>query len=441
MSRWLLTSALLLAILTTGFVSFAPHAAYADDLSQTALEKQLKDIESQIAALQSQLAATQSAKQTLTKKIQQLQIQENKLRLEIRSVNLRIQTLTGQIHTTQAAISDAELKLERYQKQLTTLLLTLNTNEQTPLMVVFFSRDGMSAFFDDLQNYNRITNEIKDLTRLAKNTKATLEQKKAELANQQDDAKQLLSINLAAEHSLTDHLHEQTQLLQNTKGQEANYQTALADTKKRAAEIRSRLYELFGTTKQINFGDAVKIAQWVSGQTGVRTAFLLAILTQETSLGKNVGTCNRAGDPPEKSWRVVMKPDRDQEPFQTITSELGMNIDTTPISCPLKDKNGNQYGWGGAMGPAQFIPSTWMGYRTKVAAITGKTANPWDIRDAFIAAAIKLKSDGANGTDDGDWKAAMRYFSGSTNVKYRFYGDSVLELTHKYEKDIQDINQ
>ena len=30
----------------------------------------------------------------------------------------------------------------------------------------------------------------------------------------------------------------------------------------------------------------------------MRPAFLLAILTQESDLGKNVGTCNRAGDPP-----------------------------------------------------------------------------------------------------------------------------------------------
>jgi membrane-bound lytic murein transglycosylase B len=106
----------------------------------------------------------------------------------------------------------------------------------------------------------------------------------------------------------------------------------------------------------------------------------------------------------------------------------------------MRDKNGKQVGWGGAMGPAQFIPSTWMGYRAKVTALTGHaTANPWDIRDAFLASAIKLKGDGADGTDDGDWKAAMRYFSGSTNTKYRFYGDNVIKTTNQYLKDIADL--
>jgi membrane-bound lytic murein transglycosylase B len=173
----------------------------------------------------------------------------------------------------------------------------------------------------------------------------------------------------------------------------------------------------------------------------VPAAFLLAILTQESNLGKNVGTCNRPGDPPEKSWKVVMKPTRDQEPFKTITSELGRDPDITPVSCPMKNKDGSQMGWGGAMGPAQFIPSTWMGYRARVAAITGKAADPWDIRDAFVAAALLLKSNGADETRDGQWKAAMRYFSGGTNTRYRFYGDNVLATTAKYEQDIKDLKQ
>jgi len=192
-----------------------------------------------------------------------------------------------------------------------------------------------------------------------------------------------------------------------------------------------------GATAQVTFGEAVEIAKWASSHTGVRAAFLLAILTQESNLGKNVGTCNRAGDPPEKSWRMVMKPDRDQQPFQQITTDLGLDIETTPVSCPMR-QNGKQVGWGGAMGPAQFIPSTWMGYKDKVAAITGKTADPWDIKDAFLASAIKLKAGGA-GTVQGEWAAAMRYFSGGTNPRFRFYGDNVVTTANRYQQDIDAL--
>ena len=90
------------------------------------------------------------------------------------------------------------------------------------------------------------------------------------------------------------------------------------------------------------------------------------------------------------------------------------------------------------MGPAQFIPSTWLGYKNRVSAITGKTADPWDIRDAFLAAAIKLAADGGT-SEGGEWAAAMRYFSGTTNTAYRFYGDNVVAQTAKYESDINQL--
>ncbi len=136
-----------------------------------------------------------------------------------------------------------------------------------------------------------------------------------------------------------------------------------------------------------------------------------------------------------------MHPERDQEPFKEITKELGLNIETTPVSCPMRDARGRRLGWGGAMGPAQFIPSTWQGYKSQVVAFTGQaTANPWDIRDAFAAAAILLSRNGArNGGEDSEWAAAMRYFSGSTNKRFRFYGDNVLARAKQYEKDIADL--
>ncbi|HZZ99258.1 MAG TPA: hypothetical protein VFK07_00920, partial [Candidatus Paceibacterota bacterium] len=86
---------------------------------------------------------------------------------------------------------------------------------------------------------------------------------------------------------------------------------------------------------------------------------------------------------------------------------------TTPVSCP-QFINGKQYGWGGAMGPAQFIPSTWMGYRDRVSQIVGHPANPWNIEDAFTAAAVKLAAGGATSqTTAGEVAASKAYYSGN----------------------------
>ena len=406
------------------------------------LESQLKDIEAQIAEFEKELKTTQTEKKTLTNKINTLKNTQATLKLQIKKTNIVINDLDGKITVTESEITKNKKKAERLKSDIGAIISLINQKDETLLLEILATENNLAEFYNKIHDYTLLSQAIGDMMTKLKAVQQQLTEKQNNLEEQQEEAKNLLSLKTLQQQQLVGTLSEQAELLETTKGKESEYQKTISDTKKIAAEIRSRIYELLGGGKQINFGEAVDLANWVSQQTGIRPAFLLAILTQESSLGKNIGTCNRAGDPPEKSWRVIMKPTRDQEPFQTITSELGKDIDTTPVSCPMKDSKGNQVGWGGAMGPAQFIPSTWMGYRKKVTAITGNSvASPWDNRDAFLASALLLKANGANGTDDGDWKAAMRYFSGGTNLAYRFYGDNVIKTTNKYIADIADLNK
>ncbi len=404
------------------------------------LEAELAGIEAQINDYQNQLKTIKGEKSTLQNKIKQLQTQQSAVNLQIKATNLKIDQIEKDLGETREQIDDKTERAERLQGQIAEILRAINRSDHYSIVYLLAASENLSEAFDEIEQYAQLSSGLKDLLTETKEIKKQLAVEAEILEDKQTEAKDLLSIKVLQKQQLTGLVGEQNTLLKETKGKEANYQNILSDAQKKAAEIRNRLYQLLGVNQNITFGQAVEIATWASGQTGVRAAFLLAVLTQESNLGKNVGTCNRAGDPPEKSWRVVMKPTRDHEPFKTITTELGMDIDTTPVSCPMRDSKGKQIGWGGAMGPAQFIPSTWMGYKSKIEAITGKTANPWDIRDAFIAAAIKLKADGA-GTKSGEWTAAMKYFSGGTNTKYRFYGDNVVATADKYQEDIDALNK
>lgn len=407
--------------------------------SQSQLEQQLKDIEQEIVDLQKQLNLTTAQKNTLANKVKQLKLKQNELGALIKQTAIKIDKLENNISVVESDIKKNDIKQADLKTQLAEMLRTTNKSD-SQFLLSLISTNGLTEFFTETQNYLNISIGLKDIVNNLRKIKQEIVQKKDILENQKNDADNLLQVKTIQKQELTNNLTEQNDLLIKTKGLEANYSSSLADKKKLAAEIKSRIYELFNTGKQINFGQAVEIAKLANKLTGVNTAFVLAILTQESNLGKNVGTCNRPNDPPEKSWKVIMKPSRDQEPFKVITDELGLNIETTPVSCPMKDKNGKQIGWGGAMGPAQFIPSTWMGYKDKVAAVTGKsTANPWDIRDAFIASGFKLRAAGAGDTEASWWKAAMIYFSGSTNSQFRFYGDNVVSLTKKYQEDINNL--
>jgi peptidoglycan hydrolase CwlO-like protein len=408
--------------------------------SQDELQRQLQAIEQEIAQYEKELSGVQSQKSTLNSKIKQLELQKNKVQAQIHQTSLNIQNINQQINATQDQIDATTAHINELRAKIANLLPDIYDQDQQSTVEILLNNDGLIGFYNELDSYEQINKNLNTLLDQLDTESKQLQAQQDQLSDQEDQQKSFLSIQSLQSAQLASNIGDQNSLLEQTKGVEANYQATLKDKKAQAAKIQNRLYELFGVGpgQQVTFGQAVEIAKYASNQTGVRAAFLLAILTQESSLGKNVGTCNRAGDPPSKSYRVVMKPDRDIKPFLQITSDLGLDPETTPVSCPMMTK-GKQVGWGGAMGPAQFIPSTWMGYKDKIAAITGKPANPWDIRDAFLATAIKTKADGA-GTVAGEWAAAMKYFSGGTNVRFRFYGDNVVATANRYQADIDELN-
>lgn len=406
------------------------------------LEAELRAVQAQIDEYTKEIAKTQADKKTLSNTLVTLKKEQSKIAAQIKATNLQIGELDNQLSATGASIDDSNHKLSVAKVEAGAILRVIDREGGKSFLEMLITDGGFSAVFAALESLNQLSLDLSAKIEEVKSIKADLEHTYADLAAEQEDKKNLLSVQALQQNTLETKAGQQNTLLQQTKGKEASYQSMLADSQKRAQDIKNRIYELLGVSTQITFGEAVSIAGWASSKTGVRPAFLLAILTQESNLGKNVGTCNRPFDPPSKSWKVIMKPDRDQAPFSAITKALGRNPDETPVSCPMHDANGNQIGWGGAMGPAQFIPSTWALYQNAVAAITGKTpANPWDMRDAFLASALLLKDNGAGtGGQNAEWRAAMLYFSGSTNTRFQFYGDNVIALAAQYEEDIQALN-
>ena len=220
-------------------------------------------------------------------------------------------------------------------------------------------------------------------------------------------------------------------LLQETKGQENLFSQLTKKTQMDIEAIKNKLYSLKGLVsgESLRFEDAYKFAKFASIYTGVRPALVLAILSRESELGKNVGT---------GSWRTDMKPTQ-RTYYLQICEKLGLDPDGQNVS------RKQWYGWGGAMGPAQFLPATWLGYEAKIAEITGNNPpSPWNIKDSFVAAALYLANKGAGQkTYNVEWKAAMIYLAGSNWNKpsLYFYGDQVMDRAQDFQEQIDVLEK
>jgi len=153
-------------------------------------------------------------------------------------------------------------------------------------------------------------------------------------------------------------------------------------------------------------------------------------LRVESGLGTNVGGGKYKTDMNPSQW----------DTFKNICKELGLDANKMPVSrraCYNSNASDGCGGWGGAMGPAQFMPSTWMGYKSQVEKATGhKPANPWDLEDSLVAMGLKLGSvDGVKSGDRKAWaKAAGMYLAGSNWERYSWYSDRVLYYTDGFKK-------
>lgn len=412
------------------------------------LEAELKKLELEIAEANRGITATEAEKQTLQYQINRLQGEINSLAAQINRNKVVIQSLGLKIADTQGSIIKTTEKIGKSQEELAEMLRTLNMEGRISVLEIFLTEDNLSAVFNSLNSLERLSGESKSILDEVKDLRRSLQGYKVELENDRSETEKVAKIQEAQKAREEAARAERQKLYGLT---EAEYQKQVAEKKeleRQAEEIKRRIFELAGLPEDVQaptFKEAYDIAKWVESLTGIRPAFLLSILQQESSLGKNVGQCYLADTSSGASVHIRtgqrysngIHPTRDIPPFIVITGELGRDPLKTPVSCPLS------YGYGGAMGPAQFIPSTWMMYKDRLRGLLGRPANPWSVRDSFLASGVLLTDSGARSrTKEGEWRAAMIYFSGgTTNSSFFWYADQVVARADQFEKEIQIMLQ
>ncbi|MBI2613041.1 lytic murein transglycosylase [Candidatus Kaiserbacteria bacterium] len=418
--------ALFLLLAVAGSVSFFAVPLRAETLQErrARLEQQLFEIERDITEKRGVLSEKQKERTSLERDIAILDSQISVAKQQIKHRDLTISKLGDDITVKKTAIGEVDKKVSRSEQSLAQLIRRTREIDDTSLTELMLA-GTLSELFQDIDNFETLQRDLNRSFDEMATLRSDLSARKEALEEKQGEEEQLRRIQVLEKQAIEKREKEKQQILAVTKGQEKVYQELIADREHQAAVIRSALFEL-RDTNAISFGSAYQYAKEASAKTGVRPALILAILREETNLGENIGTGN---------WKRDMHPTRDQPVFAQITAELGLDPDSMPVS------KKPSYGWGGAMGPAQFIPSTWKQYKDRIARATGESPpNPWTPRTAIFASSILMSDNGADaGTREAERLAALRYFAGWTNAKkasYAFYGDDVMDFADQYQKDI-----
>lgn len=429
-------------------------SAETDEERKARLQKELENVERQILKQQVLVEDKQLERQSLERDLGILDAQIEKAKLGIHARSVAIEQIGDQIGDKEAVIDELTARLSRQRQSLAQLLRKTQEIDDYTLVEVMLGKENLSHFFEDLESFQSIKSSLNESVDLLKEIKTDTEEQVSSLEDKQLSEAEMRRLQELEKQEIENREAEKEEILVVTKGQEEAYQELLESQQKTAGQIRAQLFALSGGGAAIPFPDAVALAEFASKQTGVSTALILAILEQESSYGSNIGSCVFNDIVQGKE---VMHPERDQPIFKALAANLGFDPRSQQVSCPWI-RSGERLGWGGAMGPSQFIPSTWAIYGGMVNNGNGWTydrssdairiltagnsaSNPFNNQDAFMATGLLMRDNGAAvGGYNAEWTAAIRYFSGwggASNPVNFPYGDGVMGRKARLEGEIR----
>lgn len=183
----------------------------------------------------------------------QRQIDENQKQLdgtqqEIRSLEERLAVLEGQINSVKSSIKEtednivltekeikaAEAKLEEQKEFLGLSMRQLYIHGNTSMIVAIAAAEDFAEFADEQEYLGRLKDQIQTTLEEVQRLKAKLEDDKSKL----EDRKEELSAKKVA---LDNAAFERQQLLDETKGEEAKYQSTIANLEQKRKQSEAAL--------------------------------------------------------------------------------------------------------------------------------------------------------------------------------------------------------
>jgi peptidoglycan hydrolase CwlO-like protein len=454
--------------LAVSAVFLLPKKSFADSVScsgnldgksDAELQQILDACDREIAAQQAIVDQNQEQQATLNQDISALSANITKSTAVINAQAAQIKQLGSNITQKQQYINQLNDRMDTIKQSIAQIIRQSSALQDSSIIEVFLSSESLSNFFKNSDNYSTINGKLHDLTNELMGVASTTQSEKQSLEDKKAQVQKLQYEQQQTKNTLVALQKEKQQVLAAAKKSESAAKALIASKESLKNQIRNRLFKTVGGV-ELTFGQALQLIQPYESTIGVNSALTLAVLTQETSvdglIGKNIGKCyyNQSA---KNSAGTVMSPSQVPS-FLSIMNELGLNANTTPVSCPIYSDGA----YGGAIGPAQFMPNTWWnvgtqsGYKSRVAAVLDTTiASPFENKDSFVGTALYLK-DAQNicrtaFTKQWDiWAcAAAKYYGGLalkgttlTNYMYKSYGYGyqVAQRATQFAQDIQTLS-
>ncbi|MFH1354259.1 MAG: hypothetical protein ABIH36_03130 [bacterium] len=377
------------------------------------LEKKIEELKGkqQTATNQAELAAEQVAKVSRQLQTAELQLERTLLALslnqsESEKIARQIQELHGQVEDSRTRLRATIRSLYQY--------------DQVSLIDLVLSSDNLGIVITQQRTYHELQKRTMKLIQELRDSQQQLEQRQQDLAERQKELDELRGLQARQQGDLSLQRQEKKNFLNLKQEQQAEYQHLVTEALAARREIEQQVFTLQSVGLQLALGDVFDAARYASGLTGVRPALLLAIIKVETNVGEYLGSGTFPDD---------MHP-ASRDAFLRLTARLGLD----PYNTPISRRPVSYQGWGGAIGPGQFLPDTWERLELRLQALMNKQPDPFALPDSLVAIGVMMADRGATDPNK-ELEAVSRFLAGPNWQYHTWYGKRVLAVAEEYAKE------
>lgn len=404
-----------------------PLPVYANKLDRA--RDELKEIQAQVQSIQSQKQETDTTLRNLQDELGYLEGQINTSESELQSTIREIDVISDELSDTRVHIQELEAAIRSQKSLIQQYINSLYTRDEPSVLKLLFSDMKFSELVGTIEKAETIQKNLADSIQLIETKEREIVAEKQHLFDKEEELLMLKKLQQDQKNLLIAKQEEKQGLLQITQGDQSRFEELLAQKFEDQQNVLNTIQLLGGGSNSvISVEEIYRLAEINSARLGgkVRPEFMVGLMKVESNLGQNVGrffykdALSGCAAKPGNNTRINFA--KEEQAFEQIVARLGLPL-TQPVSgCPFP----NYVGVGGAMGPAQFIPTTWLSHEQKIISLKGGgQANPWSIEDAMMAMALKLTKGGQNhiaGDPSAERHAAMCYLGG---CKHGWYADKV----------------
>lgn len=401
-------------------------------------ESKLQEIRQQLEEKREEITELQEKKEDKDEDIYSLEQELKSLDSDIENAEQELSSTNAQISGVQSELKDTREYINKLESIITEqrvlmekYINALYTEPNPSLFQLFLTEAQLSDIMGSVKQTEAMQESITETIRIIESKEEEIRQEKKHLFDKEEELLSLRKLQEDQKRILVSKQKDKEYLLEETKGEQEVFTSMLTESRESRSQLLQDIELLGGgdtngsLTPERAYHLAILNAERLDN--AVRPEYLVGVMIVESRLGANVGNTyykdalSRCANRPDNNTRINYI--RQEEAFEQLVNKLGYGLNQPVSPCPHPQYTGT----GGAMGPAQIMPTTWLSYESKLEKLKGDTVDPWNSEDAMLAIGHillgKVGGQSIAGDESLERKAAMGYLGGGS---HGWYADKVM---------------